>query len=176
MLQMSNFTKLSHAYTSKLQLKVDHLLEENARLKRQQQTVNLFLRFHAPKNVSRKRGLMLKLTSLHLLMMKIWTPLLEEFACCNRLAYKGIVIIQFLEQNKQKFSGTTDFGLMKIDDKGRILSFSEKPKEKDLKAMEVDTTVFGLSKKEAVKKPYIAAMGVYVFKKEILLNLLRLCF
>ncbi|KAL4315234.1 hypothetical protein AHAS_Ahas15G0164700 [Arachis hypogaea] len=62
---------------------------------------------------------------------------------------------------------------MKIDDKGRILSFSEKPKEKDLKAMEVDTTVFGLLKEKVVKKPYIISMGVYVFKKEILLNLLR---
>ncbi|RYR57881.1 hypothetical protein Ahy_A05g023569 isoform A [Arachis hypogaea] len=39
--------------------------------------------------------------------------------------------------------------------------------------MQVDTTVLGLSKEEAVKKPYIASMGVYVFKKEILLNLLR---
>jgi ADP-glucose pyrophosphorylase len=38
---------------------------------------------------------------------------------------------------------------------------------------EVDTTVLGLSKEEALKKPYIASMGVYVFKKEILLNLLR---
>jgi glucose-1-phosphate adenylyltransferase len=37
----------------------------------------------------------------------------------------------------------------------------------------VDTTVLGLSKDEAQKKPYIASMGVYVFKKEILLNLLR---
>lgn len=37
----------------------------------------------------------------------------------------------------------------------------------------VDTTVLGLSKEEASKKPYIASMGVYVFKKEILLNLLR---
>lgn len=37
----------------------------------------------------------------------------------------------------------------------------------------MDTTVLGLSKDEAQKKPYIASMGVYVFKKEILLNLLR---
>ncbi|CAL5427255.1 unnamed protein product [Camellia sinensis] len=50
-----------------------------------------------------------------------------------------------------------DFGLMKMDGKGRIISFSEKPKGVDLKAM----------------KPYIASMGVYVFKKEILLNLSR---
>jgi glucose-1-phosphate adenylyltransferase len=39
--------------------------------------------------------------------------------------------------------------------------------------MAVDTTILGLSKEEAEKKPYIASMGVYVFKKEILLNLLR---
>ncbi|RYQ96331.1 hypothetical protein Ahy_B08g092050 [Arachis hypogaea] len=69
-------------------------------------------------------------------------------------------------------SRASDFGLLKIDDKGRILSFSEKPKGEDLKAMQVDTTILGLSKEEAVKKPYIASMGVYVFKKEILLNLL----
>ncbi|KAI4378876.1 hypothetical protein MLD38_016298 [Melastoma candidum] len=67
----------------------------------------------------------------------------------------------------------SDFGLMKIDNKGRILSFSEKPKGDELKAMQVDTTVLGLSREEAQKKPYIASMGVYVFKKEILLNLLR---
>ncbi|KOM33829.1 hypothetical protein LR48_Vigan01g338500 [Vigna angularis] len=70
-------------------------------------------------------------------------------------------------------SRASDFGLMKIDNKGRILSFSEKPKGEELKAMQVDTTVLGLSKDEAQKKPYIASMGVYVFKKEILLNLLR---
>ncbi|XP_057956772.1 glucose-1-phosphate adenylyltransferase large subunit 3, chloroplastic/amyloplastic [Malania oleifera] len=70
-------------------------------------------------------------------------------------------------------SRASDFGLMKIDNKGRVLFFSEKPKGADLKAMEVDTTVLGLSRQEAEKKPYIASMGVYVFKKEILLNLLR---
>ncbi|GAB2212366.1 hypothetical protein Droror1_Dr00020327 [Drosera rotundifolia] len=70
-------------------------------------------------------------------------------------------------------SRASDFGLMKIDSKGRVLFFSEKPKGDDLKALAVDTTVLGLSKEEAAKKPYIASMGVYVFKKEILLNLLR---
>lgn len=38
---------------------------------------------------------------------------------------------------------------------------------------QVDTTVLGLSKEEAEQKPYIASMGVYIFKKDILLNLLR---
>ncbi|XP_050947785.1 glucose-1-phosphate adenylyltransferase large subunit 1, chloroplastic-like isoform X2 [Cucumis melo] len=70
-------------------------------------------------------------------------------------------------------SRASDFGLMKIDNSGRVISFSEKPRGKDLKPMEVDTTVLGLSKDEALRKPYIASMGVYIFKKEILLNILR---
>ncbi|THG13826.1 hypothetical protein TEA_014304 [Camellia sinensis var. sinensis] len=70
-------------------------------------------------------------------------------------------------------SRASDFGLMKMDGKGRIISFSEKPKGVDLKAMAVDTTVIRLSREEDEKKPYIASMGVYVFKKEILLNLSR---
>ncbi|KAH0464526.1 hypothetical protein IEQ34_007312 [Dendrobium chrysotoxum] len=70
-------------------------------------------------------------------------------------------------------SRASDFGLMKIDNKGRVTAFSEKPKGQDLKAMEVDTSVLGLSREQAKKNPYIASMGVYVFKKEILLNLLR---
>ncbi|KAJ6839638.1 glucose-1-phosphate adenylyltransferase large subunit 3, chloroplastic/amyloplastic isoform X1 [Iris pallida] len=70
-------------------------------------------------------------------------------------------------------SRASDFGLMKIDNKGRVMSFSEKPKGAGLKAMAMDTTILGLSREEAEKKPYIASMGVYVFKKDILLNLLR---
>ena len=36
------------------------------------------------------------------------------------------------------------FGLMKIDDTGRITEFAEKPKGEALKAMAVDTTILGL--------------------------------
>ena len=38
---------------------------------------------------------------------------------------------------------------------------------------QVDTTVLGLSPEDAEKKPYIASMGIYVFKEEVLLKLLR---
>ncbi|OIW08721.1 hypothetical protein TanjilG_03397 [Lupinus angustifolius] len=38
---------------------------------------------------------------------------------------------------------------------------------------QVDTSLFGLSPQDALKSPYIASMGVYVFKTEILLNLLK---
>ncbi|KAA8545992.1 hypothetical protein F0562_020557 [Nyssa sinensis] len=70
-------------------------------------------------------------------------------------------------------SRASDYGLMKIDSRGRIIQFAEKPRGADLKAMQVDTTLFGLSQQDAVKTPYIASMGVYVFRTEVLLNLLR---
>jgi glucose-1-phosphate adenylyltransferase len=70
-------------------------------------------------------------------------------------------------------SRASDYGLMKIDGKGQIRHFSEKPKGDDLHAMQVDTTVLGLSGEEAKKKPYIASMGIYVFKKSVLAKLLR---
>jgi len=67
----------------------------------------------------------------------------------------------------------SDFGLMKIDDNGRVIDFSEKPKGEALHKMRVDTTTLGLSPEEAKEQPYIASMGIYVFKREALIDLLR---
>ncbi|MBW4520560.1 MAG: glucose-1-phosphate adenylyltransferase [Scytolyngbya sp. HA4215-MV1] len=67
----------------------------------------------------------------------------------------------------------SDFGLMKIDTEGRVIDFSEKPKGENLKKMQVDTTVLGLSPEEAKQYPYIASMGIYVFNKNVLVKLLR---
>jgi glucose-1-phosphate adenylyltransferase len=67
----------------------------------------------------------------------------------------------------------SDFGLMKINDQGRVIDFSEKPKGEALKKMQVDTTVLGLNKEQAQQQPYIASMGIYVFKREVLIKLLR---
>ncbi len=67
----------------------------------------------------------------------------------------------------------SSFGLMKIDDTGRIIDFQEKPKGDDLKRMEVDTTTLGLSAEESKIKPYIASMGIYLFKREVLIDLLK---
>eukprot|EP00242_Pyramimonas_sp_CCMP2087_P011169 CAMPEP_0198210064 /NCGR_PEP_ID=MMETSP1445-20131203/18967_1 /TAXON_ID=36898 /ORGANISM="Pyramimonas sp., Strain CCMP2087" /LENGTH=497 /DNA_ID=CAMNT_0043884023 /DNA_START=55 /DNA_END=1548 /DNA_ORIENTATION=+ len=69
-------------------------------------------------------------------------------------------------------SRASDFGLMKIDDTGRIIAFSEKPEGDALKAMQVDTTILGLDAEKAKASPYIASMGIYVFKKAVLLDLL----
>ncbi|BAY25385.1 glucose-1-phosphate adenylyltransferase [Calothrix sp. NIES-2100] len=67
----------------------------------------------------------------------------------------------------------SDFGLMKIDQSGRVIDFSEKPKGEALAKMRVDTTILGLSKEQAQFQPYIASMGIYVFKKDVLVKLLR---
>lgn len=67
----------------------------------------------------------------------------------------------------------SDYGLMKIDNKGRVIDFSEKPKGDALKQMQVDTTKLGLDPQQAKESPYIASMGIYVFKKDVLIDLLN---
>lgn len=50
-------------------------------------------------------------------------------------------------------SRASDFGLMKIDDTGRVLSFSEKPKGDDLKAMvAIQTQIIELHSQFKVKQ------------------------
>lgn len=70
-------------------------------------------------------------------------------------------------------SRASDFGLMKVDKMGQIHQFLEKPKGENLRTMQVDTTVLGLSPEDAKNYKYIASMGIYVFKTDVLLKLLR---
>lgn len=65
-----------------------------------------------------------------------------------------------------------EFGLLKIDESGRIIEFKEKPKGDDLTSMQVDTTKLGLDANEAERRPFLASMGIYVFKYERLEQLL----
>jgi glucose-1-phosphate adenylyltransferase len=65
------------------------------------------------------------------------------------------------------------FGLMKIDETDRVIGFSEKPKGAELEKMRVDTSVLGLTPEQALQNPFIASMGIYVFRKEVLIDTLR---
>jgi glucose-1-phosphate adenylyltransferase len=65
------------------------------------------------------------------------------------------------------------FGLMKIDGSGRVVDFYEKPKGDALRQMQVDTTTLGLTPDQAKQKPYIASMGIYTFKRQVLIDLLK---
>ncbi|KOM49147.1 hypothetical protein LR48_Vigan07g285100 [Vigna angularis] len=70
-------------------------------------------------------------------------------------------------------SGASDHGLMKIDRRGMITEFVGNPNEVDVNAMRVDTTLLGLSEEEAEKYPFLSPMGVFVFRTEVRLKLLR---
>src|SRR5437867_4002601 len=58
----------------------------------------------------------------------------------------------------------SEFGLLKTDPEGRIIEFREKPTGEALEAMRVDTTSLGLTADEARARPFLASMGIYVFK------------
>ncbi len=92
----------------------------------------------------------------------------RDFINCHR-ENKADITLSVVPMDEARAS---DFGLMKIDDTGRIIDFCEKPKGEALKKMAVDTTILGLSPEEAQKKPYIASMGIYVFKKDLMGKLL----
>lgn len=83
---------------------------------------------------------------------------------------KADITISVVPINENRAS---DFGLMKIDQKGRVTAFSEKPKGTALKTMRVDTTILGLAPEDAKESPYIASMGIYVFEKQVLHDLLQ---
>ena len=66
----------------------------------------------------------------------------------------------------------SEFGLLKTDESGRIIEFKEKPKGDELLSMQVDTTSLGLDPTEAARRPFLASMGIYVFKYDRLKSLL----
>ncbi|HKN83241.1 MAG TPA: glucose-1-phosphate adenylyltransferase [Pyrinomonadaceae bacterium] len=92
---------------------------------------------------------------------------------------------EFLERHHQTDADVTvsvipceshsasEFGLLKTDETGRIVEFKEKPKGDELLSMQVDTTQFGLDAQDAQRRPFLASMGIYVFKYERLEALLK---
>jgi glucose-1-phosphate adenylyltransferase len=80
------------------------------------------------------------------------------------------VTVSVVPSNPQTAS---EFGLLKTDNKGRIIEFKEKPKGVELESMRVDTTALGLTAEEAQARPFLASMGIYVFKYDQLEELLQ---
>ena len=66
----------------------------------------------------------------------------------------------------------TGFGLLKLSNDGRVQQFREKPKGDALHEMQTDTAALGLNSAEAAKRPYVASMGIYLFKNSVLIDLL----
>ncbi len=83
---------------------------------------------------------------------------------------KADLTVAALPVNAEQAEG---FGLMRTDENGSIKEFSEKPKGDALKKMAVDTSRFGLSGDDSLAKPYLASMGIYVFSRDTLFDLLN---
>ncbi|MBI5020510.1 MAG: glucose-1-phosphate adenylyltransferase [Ignavibacteriales bacterium] len=65
------------------------------------------------------------------------------------------------------------FGLMKIDVNGRVVEFKEKPKGDELKNMQVDVTSLGFVDASTWGTSYLASMGIYLFKNDVITKLLE---
>jgi glucose-1-phosphate adenylyltransferase len=63
----------------------------------------------------------------------------------------------------------TEFGILKTDDKNNITSFIEKPAEELLPDWESNTG----EEMQALGRNYLASMGIYIFTKKILFDLLN---
>jgi glucose-1-phosphate adenylyltransferase len=66
-----------------------------------------------------------------------------------------------------------EFGVMKVDGRGRITEFFEKPREAaDVERMRVDESVFERFGTPANGRTHLASMGVYLFDQSVLRDLL----
>jgi glucose-1-phosphate adenylyltransferase len=64
------------------------------------------------------------------------------------------------------------FGILRVDNGGRVLKFKEKPTGDALREMEVDTQDLGIDV-ASKQKPYLASMGIYVFKQKVMNEILE---
>jgi glucose-1-phosphate adenylyltransferase len=66
----------------------------------------------------------------------------------------------------------SQLGLLKLDHNGRIVQFCEKPTGDALLDMRTDTAAHGLNPRQALQRPYLASMGIYLFRRGVLMDLL----
>jgi len=68
----------------------------------------------------------------------------------------------------------TDFGIMKIDEEHRIREFVEKPKEKEvIDSLKLSDATCQDLRIHATDEQFLASMGIYVFNRDVLINLLE---
>ena len=66
------------------------------------------------------------------------------------------------------------FGIMKVDNKSRIITFNEKPKDpKVLDDLEAPEKLLEKHNFKAMDKRHLASMGIYIFNKDVLIDLLE---
>ncbi len=68
---------------------------------------------------------------------------------------------------------TPNFGVLRVDSDGNVVEFREKPKVHDLDGMATPPHAPGLGGEIPESRPYLASMGIYLFRKEALIALLQ---
>jgi glucose-1-phosphate adenylyltransferase len=66
-----------------------------------------------------------------------------------------------------------DFGVLRVDNQGNVVEFREKPKGDELDGMSTVPQAPGLIGEIPENRPYLANMGIYLFRKEALIKLLH---
>jgi glucose-1-phosphate adenylyltransferase len=80
------------------------------------------------------------------------------------------VTIAVLAVPREQVAG---FGVVKVDDAGRVVGFVEKPRaEEQLAPVRTDEAWLRRRGIDAPGRPFLASMGIYVFKRDALLDLL----
>jgi glucose-1-phosphate adenylyltransferase len=83
---------------------------------------------------------------------------------------KADVTIAVLPVSRDQVSG---FGILRVDDSGRVVGFLEKPKtEEHLEPLRMTPAWFERRGITAGKREFLASMGIYMFKKDVLFDLL----
>ena len=67
----------------------------------------------------------------------------------------------------------TQMGIFRFDELGQIHAFEEKPSAERLAEMRSSSTGGGLSGGTSPDKPFVASMGIYVFSRDVLLEILE---
>ena len=67
----------------------------------------------------------------------------------------------------------TQMGIFRFDTEGRIIAFEEKPKQPRLKEIERSIPPGATFAPHSDQQPFMASMGVYVFSRQILLDMLE---
>ena len=79
------------------------------------------------------------------------------------------ITLSLLPCSEEEIAG---FGAVRVDGNGRVVEFREKPKTAEARAgMEVDPALLA-SQSLGADRPYLASMGIYLFKKQVLVDLL----
>jgi glucose-1-phosphate adenylyltransferase len=69
---------------------------------------------------------------------------------------------------------TGNFGILKINKDQKIIDFVEKPQNREiLDNLEIPTELMNMPGKEKLNHPFLASMGIYIFNKNVLIDVLE---